>query len=66
MIHLNWSLLESVLFYFIHLNVSLIPLERVKSLLDMRNEAILHIVVNSHVAFNQVTESFNHLIRILV
>lgn len=46
--------------------MSLVPLEGVKSLLDMRDKAILNIVVNPHVSFNKVIETLDNLIRVLI
>ena len=66
MIHLYRSLFEGVLFYFVDLDMSLVPLEGMKSLLDMWNKAILYIVVYSHVSFYKVIEALDDLIRVLV
>ena len=66
MIHLDWSFFECILLNLVNLDMSLIPLEGVKSLLDMRNEAILNIEINSHVSFNKVTESLDNLVGVLI
>lgn len=66
MIHLHRSLFEGVLFHLVDLDMSLVPLEGVKSLLDMWDKAIFNIVVNPHVSFHKVIEALDDLIRVLV
>lgn len=65
-VHLNLSPLEDVRLHFVNLKSALIPLERVQSLANVRHKAILHIVVYTHVALNQVAEGFEDLVRVLV
>ncbi len=66
MIHLHRSLFKGILFNLVDLNMSLIPLEGMKSLLDMRDKAILNIVVNPHISLYKVIEALDDLIRVLV
>ena len=66
MIHLHRPLFEGILFHLVDLDMSLVPLEGMKSLLNMRDKAILNIVVNSHVSLHKVIEALDDLIRVLV
>lgn len=66
MIHSDSPLLKIILFNLIDLNIPLIPLERVQSLSNDGNEAVLDVVIDSHIGFNEVTELLNDLIRVLL
>jgi hypothetical protein len=66
MIHLDRPLFEGVLFHLVDLDMPLVPLEGMKSLLDMRDKAILNIVVDPHVSLHKVIEALDDLIRVLV
>jgi hypothetical protein len=45
--------------------MSLVPLERMQSRLDERDEAALYIIVYAEVAFDQISKIFHDLIGIL-
>jgi hypothetical protein len=66
MIHLHRSLFEGILLHLVDLDMPLVPLEGMKSLLDMRDKAILNIVVDPHVPLHKVIEGLDDLIRVLV
>lgn len=66
MIHLDWSLLKCILLDFEDLDVSLVPLEGMKSLLDMRDKTVFDVIVNSQIPLNQVAEALDDLIRVLI
>jgi hypothetical protein len=66
MVHCHASFLECVLLKRINLKLPLIPLEGVKALIHLRNEATLHVIVHSKVPFYQISKLRYYLIGILL
>jgi hypothetical protein len=66
MVHCHHSLLEVARLHSVDLNASLVPLERVHALGNVRDEAVFDVVIKSEVPLNQVIEVIGNLIRVLV
>ena len=66
MIHMHRPLFEGILLHLVNLDMPLVPLEGMKSLLDMWDKAILYVVVDPHVPLHKVIEGLDDLIGVLV